>query len=239
MNNNEFNATVISIPEDSAPKAEPRIFRPVKAFKTKLYIFVLSGLLITVLFYIGMGIVTYFISQTANDPNSFFWDFHTLFFPITLGMTLLWLIPSLILIPLYVNGITYQVHGTEIVVFKGIINKTEKHVPFRTITNISSRVGPLDRLLGIGCIFIETAGKAGMSDEPEEKIEGIRVYKEVRDFILKELRKFKAPYTTGTEIEGKSQSIELADKDPTQARLDVLINEIKEIKEILRNGVRK
>ncbi|MFX0207068.1 MAG: hypothetical protein ACFFDT_13855, partial [Candidatus Hodarchaeota archaeon] len=97
----------------------------------------------------------------------------------------------------------------------------------------------LDRILGIGCVFIETAGKAGMSTEPEEKIEGIRVYKEVRDFILKELRKFKVPYTTGTEVEAIPQLIELERGDPTQARLDVLINEIREIKEILRNTTQK
>ncbi len=239
MSKDRFNTTVIPIPEDSTPKAEPRVFRPVKAFKTKLHIFVVTGVLMTVIFYIGMAIVTYFISQTANDPDSFFWGFHELFFPITLGITLLWLVPALLLIPLYVNAIEYKVHGDEVVVFKGIINKTEKHVPFRTITNISSRAGPLDRFFGIGCVFIETAGKAGMSAEPEEKIEGIRVYKEVRDFILKELRKFKAPYTTGTEIEGIPQRTESEGEDPTQARLDVLINEIKEIKEILRNGILK
>lgn len=35
---------------------------------------------------------------------------------------------------------------------------------------------------------------------PDEKIEGVVFYEEVRDFILQELRKFRAPYVTGTEV---------------------------------------
>ena len=88
----------------------------------------------------------------------------------------------------------------EIFVKKGIINITRKHVPFRTITNISSRAGLFDRLFGIGTIEIETAGFSGTTTSAEEKLEGITFYEELRDFILRELRKFKDPYVTGTEI---------------------------------------
>ncbi len=35
---------------------------------------------------------------------------------------------------------------------------------------------------------------------PEEKFEGITFYEEVRDFILNELRRFKAPYVMGTAV---------------------------------------
>lgn len=87
----------------------------------------------------------------------------------------------------------------EVYVKKGIFNLTRKHVPFRTITNISTQSGPLDRLFGIGSVSIETAGFSGEKKEPEEKLEGIEFYEEVRDFILQEIRKFRSPYTTGTE----------------------------------------
>ena len=89
----------------------------------------------------------------------------------------------------------------EIYVKRGVVTVTKKHVPFRTITNISSRAGPFDRILGIGSIHIETAGYSGSNQQgPEEKLEGIVFYEEVRDFILSELRKFKSPYVTGTEV---------------------------------------
>ncbi len=89
----------------------------------------------------------------------------------------------------------------EVYVKKGVLTITRKHVPFRTITNISSRAGPFDRLFGIGSVHIETAGYSGSQQRgPEVKLEGIVFYEEVRDFILNELRKFKAPYVTGTEV---------------------------------------
>ncbi|MHA2119325.1 MAG: PH domain-containing protein, partial [Candidatus Thorarchaeota archaeon] len=115
---------------------------------------------------------------------------------------------AFILYPIYINALEYSVIAKsgetmpEIYVKKGLINITRKHVPFRTITNISSRAGPFDRLFKIGSIEVETAGQSGASSMggPEEKLEGIVFYEELRDFILRELRRFKDPYVTGTEV---------------------------------------
>ena len=120
-----------------------------------------------------------------------------------------WLIPSIAIWPFYVNRFEYSViaHSgetmPEIYVRKGIITVTEKHVPFRTITNISSKAGPLDRIFGIGSVDIETAGFSGGAQagaKPEEKLEGLRIFESVRDFILRELRRFTGQYVTGTEV---------------------------------------
>ncbi len=228
---NQVDATVIAIPEDSRAKAEPRVFRPISAFKNKIYLHEL-----TVYAVIGIGIGAFYAFMTwvlgENENNGedapFFLkpDFLPTAFVIYLIIGLIVVIISFILVPKYVDGILYQVHGTEVVVIKGLLNKTEKHVPFRTITNISSRTGIYDRLLGIGNVNIETAGKSGTSRSPEEKIEGIRVYKEVRDFILKELRKFRTPYTTATEVE-EEKSLPTSDSS-------AIIKELREMKEILQ-----
>jgi len=120
---------------------------------------------------------------------------------------LVWLLPAVIFIPPYFKSIEYSVKAEtgdtmpEIYSKRGIITITRRHVPFRTITNISSRAGPFDRLFKIGSVHIETAGYSGANQKgPEEKISGVVFYEEVRDFILKELRKFKEPYVTGTEV---------------------------------------
>jgi len=124
-------------------------------------------------------------------------------------VTAFWFIPVYVGVPLYIRSFEYSViskAGTtmpEIYVKKGLVNVTKKHVPFRTITNISSRAGPIDRLFGIGTVEIQTAGYsggAGGQTGPEEKLEGITFYEEVRDFILQELRRFRDPYVTGTEV---------------------------------------
>ena len=99
----------------------------------------------------------------------------------------------LFLIALYIRSMEFIVHGDEIIVKKGIINKTIKYCPFRTITNISTQVGVFDRLFEIGCINIQTAGLSGPTGAPEEKLEGLRVYSEIREYILSQLRQVSAP----------------------------------------------
>jgi uncharacterized membrane protein YdbT with pleckstrin-like domain len=125
----------------------------------------------------------------------------------TVAVDLVWLLPAVIVIPPYFKSIEYSVKAEtgdtmpEIYSKRGIVTITMRHVPFRTITNISSRAGPFDRLFKIGSVHIETAGYSGPNQKgPEEKISGVVFYEEVRDFILKELRKFKEPYVTGTEV---------------------------------------
>jgi len=120
-----------------------------------------------------------------------------------------WFLPAIIAIPLYIRSFEYSViskAGTtmpEIYVKKGLVNVTKKHVPFRTITNIASRAGPVDRLFGIGTVEIQTAGFSGGAQagrSPEEKLEGITFYEQVRNFVLQELRRFRDPYVIGTEV---------------------------------------
>ncbi|UCD39523.1 MAG: hypothetical protein JSV87_03675, partial [Candidatus Bathyarchaeota archaeon] len=66
---------------------------------------------------------------------------------------------------------------------------------------------------------------------PEVKLEGIVFYEEVRDFILNELRRFKAPYVTGTEV--------IYPNEEPVPRMEGLDDEIlvtlREIRDILRS----
>jgi membrane protein YdbS with pleckstrin-like domain len=149
----------------------------------------------------------------------------------------IWVVSTLIVVPMYINRIEYSVIAEsgetmpEIYVKKGIIKITRKHVPFRTITNISSTSGPFDRLFGIGNVLVETAGFSGSMMGPEEKIEGVRFYEEVRDFILNELRKFRDPYVTATEVV-------LPREEPVPRMADSLDDEmlitLREIRDVMR-----
>jgi uncharacterized membrane protein YdbT with pleckstrin-like domain len=129
----------------------------------------------------------------------------------------------------YVRGMRFEIGDKEVIVHKGIINKMEKHIPFRTITNISSRYGIYDRIFGIGTVQIETAGKSGTQTGPEEKIEGISNYFEVRDQILDILRQFRHQYATTTELPGTADFVE-----STKSYEEQLLSELREIKEILK-----
>lgn len=90
---------------------------------------------------------------------------------------------------LYVRSMEFIVHGDEIIVKKGLFNKTVKHCPFRTITNISTHVGPLDRIFELGSIHIQNSGSSGSAGKKSEEIlEGLRVYREIREYIITQIR---------------------------------------------------
>ena len=137
---------------------------------------------------------------------------------------------SIIAIIFYVRAIEFRLEDKEIIVKIGLVNKTEKHMPFRTITNISSRYGIYDRFFGIGTVQIETAGKSGQQTSPEAKIEGIPIFFEVRDLILERLRKFRSQYATTTETD---YSMPSTSWEGSKGFEQELLNELREIKEIL------
>jgi membrane protein YdbS with pleckstrin-like domain len=219
-----------------------KIFRPSRAFLYKMWAQGVMGAALiwsaTMLSFVGLA---YLIGMNAAEhpPGQVtvatYWD------PINFWMVvlnLIWLVPYLIFVPAYVRSIEYSVKSEsgetmpEVYVRKGIVTISRKHVPFRTITNIESKAGPFDRLFGIGSVSIETAGYSGsQTTGPEEKLEGIVFYEEVRDFILNELRKYRAPYTTTTEVaQPKEEPV------PRGEGLDdeILIT-LREIKDLLRS----
>jgi membrane protein YdbS with pleckstrin-like domain len=156
----------------------------------------------------------------------------------TVIVNLFWFVPAIVAIRPYFKSIEYSVKAEtgdtmpEIYSKRGIFTITRRHVPFRTITNISSKAGPLDRLFKIGSVHIETAGYSGPNQKgPEETLGGIVFYEEVRDFILKELRKFKEPYVTGTEVV-------IPREEPVPKMLgldDEMLTTLREIRDILRS----
>ena len=218
-----------------------KIFKPDRAYLHKLWV---KNIAIALTIWLGTVFFIYIIIHGIYliDPMEVDEAVETMnvWLPILsswmVKLNIIWLVPALILTPIYVNSIEYSVIGEsgesmpEIYVKKGIITVTRKHVPFRTITNIASNIGPFDRLFGIGNVSIETAGYSGSSQTgPEERLEGIIFHEEVRDFILRELRQFRTPYVTTTEPDGIETPV------PRGPGLDdeVLIT-LREIRDLLK-----
>lgn len=235
----EIESKVIKPPVQKVTSG--KIFRPARAYVYKLWVkytaIAAAIWLVTILSAVGL---VYFVE--AVDPGemtsaiqsmgTWLWTLNNW---LIVG-NLLWLVPALALIPAYVNRIEYSVISEsgesmpEVYVKKGIVTVTRKHVPFRTITNIASHAGPFDRLFGLGNVSIETAGFSGQQAGPEERLEGIVFYEEVRDFILNELRKFRAPYATGTEV-----TFPVEEPVPRGPGLeDEMLITLREIRDLLR-----
>lgn len=231
------NGRIIKPPIENV--ASGKIIKPSKAFRNKMWFTgIFTAIMLWVIIFGSFTLVLWLVDWVSGTSSvvlfETWWMFLNFWYWV---ITAIWLIPAIIIVPIYLRSIEYSViteEGTtasEIFVKKGIINITRKHVPFRTITNISSRSGPFDRLFGIGTIEIETAGYSGSTTSAEEKLEGITFYEELRDFILRELRKFKGSYVTGTEIVRPEE-------DPVPRIDDSLEDEIllvlREIRDLLR-----
>ena len=210
------------------------IFRPVSAFRNKLFLYNITVFLVITTSIILFSAFITFVSGIDGDEASsftkFLLEYGTLLWTIYFTISFIIMLCAAILTVFYVRGIEYQVGEREVIVKKGIINKMEKHIPFRTITNISSRYGVYDRIFGIGTVQIETAGKSGAQTGPEEKIEGIPNFLEVRDEVLEILRQFRHQYATTTETP------EVGIVEPVRSIGSFeqqLLNELKDIKDIL------
>ena len=210
------------------------VFRPLSAFRNKLFLYNITVFLVIttgiVLFSLFMNFVIGVDGEESKEFTTFIINNATFLWTTYFTLSFIIMLSAAILTVFYVRGIEYQIGEREVIVKKGIINKMEKHIPFRTITNISSRYGVYDRIFGIGTVQIETAGKSGQQTGPEEKIEGIANYFEVRDEILDVLRQFRHQYATTTETPEDA----LVEPVKTSSSFEKqLLNELKDIKEIL------
>jgi len=201
--------------------ASGRVFQPTNAFIGKKILKVGIGLVIiwVVLWLLFLGLETPIIGDILNamwQPIEILtiigWEMTNFIYAISAVVIL---VVGTIAVVIYVKRIEYSVLGwsgesmPEIYTKRGIITITKRHVPFRTVTNVQTRRGVFDRIMGIGTVLIETAGgtvgppptgiiplliqKLGSGDS-EERIEGIRFHEELRDYILREMRAIgKAP----------------------------------------------
>lgn len=241
----EYGRTVIRPPIERVSSG--KIFKPSSQLRNKYWFEAIAlGVilwLVTIMTFFGIIWLVY-----VTNADLWQWDswFNTFWGPVNFWfwvINLAWLIPALILIPIYINSFEYSVRAesgeasAEVYVKKGIITVTRKHVPLRSITNVTTKIGPLDRLFRIGNIEIETAGSRGAYEEgPEEKISGIPFFEELRDYILAEMRRFKSPYVLGTE-----EALETEDLMPrVQGTMEEeILSTLREMRELLRSINRK
>ncbi len=223
--------------------ARGKVFKPSKYFRNKNWFIGVFGVVMLWITIIGtMLLVFWIVGIITGNPGGMTATFDLIWIPFNFWYWIITgsiLIPYLIIYPIYIRSFEYSVLAKtgktmpEIYVKKGIINITRKHVPFRTITNIQSVAGPFDRLFGIGSIEVETAsGSAGSFQSAEEKLEGLTFYEELRDFILLELRKFKDPYVTGTEVVQPEEE-EVISIEPGSIEEEILLV-LREIRDLLR-----
>jgi uncharacterized membrane protein YdbT with pleckstrin-like domain len=124
----------------------------------------------------------------------------------------------------YYHSIWYQITDTEIIVHKGIITKTEKIVPFRTVTNIETKRGIFDRIFGIGSVKVHTAGSSNTNTGAEEDLMGLISPDEIKETILERMRLLNPPDFT-------SMVASMIASQPDPDRLKPILNELRDLNE--------
>ncbi|MCE7737335.1 MAG: PH domain-containing protein [Candidatus Heimdallarchaeota archaeon] len=163
-------------------------------------------------------LISYF-DNTVPYPDPIYWVLI-----ISTPTIIILFVISVWMIKLYYYSISFEIIDDEIHVNRGIITKSRKIVPYRTITNIDIRQGPFDRIFKIGTIEIQTAGYSAGKTGPEEKIDGIAADQldKLQKIIVENVRKIR-----GTP--GLSH-----DKDEeTDDIFGSILIEIKSLKELL------
>jgi uncharacterized membrane protein YdbT with pleckstrin-like domain len=122
----------------------------------------------------------------------------------------------------YFRSLRYEILEDEVIVHVGIITHSVKHVPYRTVTNITIRRDIFDRwFFNLGSLNIQTAGMSGQSGA-EEKLVGLKNVQEVYEIVVTELRRFRgamSPTSVQEELPADSSAS--------------LIEEVKAIRQLL------
>lgn len=197
---------------------DPQVIRPERRFLTKT---IVQAIVVFLLAAVPSTLFGYLVAMDEGGPSAVMWGVG-----IPLGISLLGLTFALAVLPPYYRSLRYLIHPDEVVVEVGVITKSVKHVPYRTVTNIQVARGPFDRLFGLGTLKIQTAGMSGQSGT-EESLWGLEDVTAVYQQVGSTLRRFRGalPATAGSEAEAPA----------AQPSLAALLEEVRAIRRTLEN----
>lgn len=122
---------------------------------------------------------------------------------IMLPLNFIWWVVAMILASPYYRSLEYEVLDDEVIVRVGILTHSVKHVPYRTVTNVTVKRDIFDRwFFNLGSLNIQTAGMSGQSGA-EEQLVGLENVQEIYGMVAAELRRFRhAMAPTQAESDG-------------------------------------
>ena len=137
----------------------------------------------------------------------------------------LWWVPTMIWGGFYYRSLSYEIGDDQVIVRQGVLTRAVKHVPYRTVTNITVKRGLIDRWLGLGTLDIQTAGASG-TQQAEQSLVGLADPDEVYHLVVGQLRRFRGAMTpTQAEIDAPGSADET---------LAALLAEVRAIREMLK-----
>jgi membrane protein YdbS with pleckstrin-like domain len=195
-------------------------FRPSPRYLSKLRLVIsIVGLLLL----LSGALIAWLVGLDSETEAADAW----MIFIVLAVLDLIWWFPALLLAGAYYRSLSYEVQTDEVIVKAGILTKSVKHVPYRTVTNLTAKRDILDRwLFDLGTLNIQTAGMSGTTGA-EESLVGLPNVQEIYEIVVTELRRFRggmSPTIAEAEEEEGITSIEA---------LRALLAEVRAIRETL------
>lgn len=181
-------------------------------------------LTITGIIIILAGILTLIFYLTGTDSEAI-----PLTWIIAAGVILVKWIISLPIIFYWIKNLTYVVYDDRVSIHKGIVTKTVQNIPFRAITDFALVRTLYDRILGIGSIKIQTAGKSVQSaSQYEGSLSGLSDYETLHNELRAKIRSLHPVAESVTTVE--------PGKTPGNKLLEEILQELREIRRELGRG---
>ena len=201
----------------------PLILQPSSRYLSKLRLIITS---IALLFLVGsIGVVWLTMRDAPLYENDL-----TLYFVGVIVLNLVWVVPAMLLTGSYYRSLSYEIQDDEVIVRAGIWTHSVKHVPYRTVTNLTIKRGILDRwFFDLGSLFVQTAGMSGTTGA-EEVLEGLADVNDVYNIVVRELQRFRgAMGPAATEMAGEADVVS-PNGSATAEVLNAILTEVHAIR---------
>ncbi len=196
-----------------------QILYPDPRYKSKLVVEVVLMMILVALWWTVPAM--YFAGNELDGP--------ALGVVLSVAVNLILLVAPLLFVGPYYRSLRYEILDDEVIVVAGILTKSVKHVPYRTVTNLKVTRGPIDRLFGLGSLAIQTAGMSGTTGA-EENLVGLSDVQEVYEEVAARLRRYRSAMAADQASEG-------AESLPAPAMDGVLLSEILDELRAIRSHI--
>jgi membrane protein YdbS with pleckstrin-like domain len=163
-------------------------------------------------------------------------------FSICLAVFFVIMILVLFWIPRAYRVLEYSLEDDSVKMQEGVVWKKNTTVPYLKITNVDITQGPIQRVLGIGVIHVQTAGAGGQQGQKAElKINGVKNLDELRDKILESIKTYHLNKTQEIEkplLKPGDRVFQKKDIDVSTRLLGEILEELSSIrKQIEDKGI--
>jgi uncharacterized membrane protein YdbT with pleckstrin-like domain len=159
---------------------------------------------------------------SADDIGRIAW-------PVTAGgIGLMWLIMVPILI-LWVKNLRYEIEEDKVTIYKGILTKVQKNIPYRAITDFMVHRSLFDRFLGIASIRIQTAGQSQTAVGYEGNLAGLKDWAQLHERLRARVKSLH-PFSDSLGV------MESASGATTAQVLEQILEELKAIRKALEKS---